>query len=214
MMRTSVACAVMAASLPAAAATVRSARVSIVLSPGACEVTSRLVVDTADPIVLEHRVMLPGGREVPTFVVIGGLAGEPDTAGRTVRLPISLTGLGRNEYTVRYRIAAPAGPPERCPLLVPFVPTDGVTRAVSIEVEVPAGATRLPGEFPAFTWSGQRGTVVVGHLPSFVRVPYAPRGVAIGWRDTLDARRVIDALALVVIAMSTAAWVALRRRRG
>lgn len=156
--------------------------------------------------------MLNPGRAAPEFAVIGGMAGEAETIGRTARVPISLTGSGRNEYSIRYRVAVPGSVVDRCPLLVPSAPADGVTRAVRIEVDLPADARRLPGEFPAFAWDEQHGAVTVGHMPSFVRVPYVPGGAPLTWRDTLDTRRVIDIAALVAIGMSTAAWVALRNR--
>jgi hypothetical protein len=208
-------CAATLAGLPAdaAAATVRSARVSIVFSPQACEVTSRLVIDTAEPEVVEHRLLLAQRSGLPEFVVVGALAGDSDTIGSTVRLPVSLTGSGRNEYTVRYRVALSNAAHGQCPLLVPAAPTDGISRAIRLEVDMPADATRLPGAFPALSWDERRGTVTIGHMPSFVRVPFATRGAALGWRETFDVRRAMDVSAVVTIGIATAAWAALRKRR-
>lgn len=204
--------AVVAASAPAAAATLRDARVTVVFGPGGCDVTSRFAIDTAEPAVVGHRLMV-ASRAVPKFVVIGGLAGVAEAIATSVRLPVSLAGSGRNEYSVRYHASLADATDGRCPLLVPDVPTDGVTRSVLITVDVPAGATALPGGFPAFAWHNGRGTVTISHIPSFVRVRYASPGAAIAWRDTLDPARVIDVIAVSTITVSTLAWVVLRRRR-
>ena len=206
-------CAVMVAALPAAAiaATLREARVTVVFSPHACDVTSRFVLDTPEPAIVEHRVMLSDGR-ASRFAVVGALAGDADIVGRTARVPISITGAGRNEYTVRYSVAFPASAADRCPLLVPSAPTDGLSRTARIEVELPQRATRLPGAFPAFVWSDGRGSVAIAHVPSFVRVPHVAAGAAVRWRDTLDIRRAIDLAAILLIATSTLAWAAYQRR--
>ncbi len=150
--------------------------------------------------------------EVSGVVVVGAIAGPIQMEGPTARLPVSLTGPGRNEYIARYRIRTAEGAIDRCPLLVPSVPTDGVSRSVRIDVEVPQGATVLRSAFPAFTWKDRRGSVTIGHIPSFVRVPHAPRGVPVAWRDTVDPARVVDAAALSTIGLSTLAWIVLRRR--
>jgi len=102
----------------AAAATVRDARVAVVFSPDACDVTSYLVVDTAEPVVVDHRLMLDDERRPPVFAVTGALAGQAETIGRTASLRISLTGAGRNEYMVRYQVDSPAARIEKCPLLM------------------------------------------------------------------------------------------------
>lgn len=196
----------------AAEPTLRDARVAIVLSNEGCDVTSRFVIDTADPQVVDHRLMLGDRDTRPTFVVVGAVVHQDDTVGRTARLLISLTGSGRNEYTVRYRVGLADARVDRCPLLVPATPTDGLTRSVTIVVDVPRGAMKLPGEFPAFTWDGQKGRVMLGHLPAFVRVPLAASQTALSWRETLDVRRVIDISALVVIAFGTVGWMTFRRR--
>ena len=214
MTRAVIACAAMASGVApaAAAAVVREARVLIVFSPGACEVVTRVAVDTAEPAVVEHRLMMDGGGP-PEFVVVGAIASRGEIVSRTVRVPVSLTGSGRNEYSVRYRAPLADATAQRCPLLVPGVPTDGVNRAVRIDVEVPAGATVLPGQFPAFSWSDRHGTVTIGHVPSFVRVPYAPPGAPVSWSDRLDIQRTIDVAAIGTLGVATLAWIALRRRR-
>jgi hypothetical protein len=203
-----------AAAVPAAAlaGTVRDAGISVVFSARGCDVTSRFVLDTSQPEIVEHRLMLSGG-EPPDFVVLGAVGGRAEIVGRTARLPISITGAGRNEYHVRYSASPPGGAPDRCPLLVPSAPTDGLTRAVRIDVEVPVGTRRLPGEFPAFTWTGRRGAVSIGHMPSFVRVPHVAQDAPVAWRRTLDIRRMIDFAAMATIALTTVGWIARRRRR-
>ena len=206
-------CAVVAAgTAPAVAATLRDARLTVVFAPGGCDVTSRFVVDTASPALVEHRLMVSNGA-VPDFVVIGGIAGRADVIARSARLPVSLTGSGRNEYSIRYHVSLDVVADGRCPLLVPHVPTDGVTRSVLITADVPDDAAVLPGGFPAFAWRDRRGTVTISHIPSFVRVRYAPRDAPIAWRDKLDPARVVDVLAVCTIGISTLGWVVLRRRR-
>jgi hypothetical protein len=203
---------VAAATAQASAATVREARVTVVFSDGGCDVRSRFVIDTADPAVVEHRLMTRGG-SVPRFVVLGGIAQRAEVAGRTVRLPISLAGSGRNEYSVRFHVALAADTGHRCPLLVPEAPTDGAERSIRLDVEVPAGAAVLPGAFPSLTWTDRRGTVAISHLPSFVRVPHAAPGARLTWVDRLDVRKLIDGAAVTAVSVSTLAWIALRRRR-
>jgi hypothetical protein len=61
---------------------------------------------------------------------------------------------------------------------------------------------------PAFTWTGSRGVVTLGHVPAVVIVPYAPQGEARGWG--IDS--MMDAFAIAVFAGATAAW-AWRARR-
>lgn len=192
-------------------ATLREARVAVVSSPGACDVTSHLAIDTAEPAFVDHRLMLGDEPRPPEFVVLGALAGQAGTIGRTASLRVSLTGTGRNEYTVRYRVTPHGARQDRCALLVPSVPTDGLSRAVSIAVDVPRGATRLPGEFPAFTWDNERGRVTLGHMPAFVRVPLAMAGAPVRSIDALDVRRAIDVAAMLAIGVATLAWATLRR---
>jgi hypothetical protein len=214
MMRIACVCAIVAAVVPAgaAAATMRDARVTIVFSRGACDVTSRFVVDTPEPVIIDHH-LLSSSNEAPRFAVLAAVAGQTTIVGRTARVPISITGSGRNEYTVRYAVTLPAAAGHRCPLLVPAAPTDGLRRAVHLEVEVPADTTRLPGEFPAFAWDGMRGAVTISHVPSFVRVPHVAAGTAVTWGDTVDVRRIVDIAAFAIIGVSTLAWIALRRRQ-
>jgi hypothetical protein len=193
--------------------TLRDARVVIVVSSDACDVTSHFAVDAVEPVAIDHRVMLAGRAEPPEFVVLGALAGQTSTVGHTASLPVSLTGMGRNEYTVRYRVTPYAPRLDRCPLLVPSVATDGLSRTVTIAVEVPHGTTRLPGEFPALTWESDVGRVTLGHMPAFVRVPIAAAGDRVTSIDTLDVRRAIDIAAALTIGVATLAWVALRKPR-
>lgn len=195
----------------AAAATVREAQVAIALAPHACNVAMRLVVDTPDPTVVEHMLLLDDSVQPPQFAVVGALAGQPVVVGRSARLPISLTGSGRNEYAVRYLVGGRML--ERCPVLVPAAPTDGLARTVTMSITSPPDLRRIPGDFPAFTWSGTRGRVTLGHFPSFVRVPLAPAGAPLTWRQSLDPRRVVDVLALVAIACGSLGWVLYRKAR-
>jgi hypothetical protein len=194
-------------------ATLREARVAIVFSPGACDVTSHFAIDTVEPVAIDHRVMLGDDGRPPEFVVLGALAGQAERIGRTASLRVSLTGTGRNEYTVRYRLIPHGARRDRCPMIVPSVATDGLSRAVAIAVEVPRGAPRLPGEFPAFTWDNERGRITLGHMPSFVRVPLAAAGAPITSIDALDLRRATDVAAILAIGAATLAWLTLRKPR-
>lgn len=193
-------------------ATVRDARVRVEFSPGGCDVAARFVVDTAEPVVVDHHLLM-SGEVAPRFALVGAIPGETTVVGRTARLRVSLTGSGRNEYSVRYSVNLPAAARDRCPLLVPAAPTDGISRAVHLEVAVPAGANRLPGAFPAFAWDGLHGAVIISHMPSFVRVPHVAAGTAVSWRDRLDVGRIVDVAAVAIIGVSTIAWITLRRRQ-
>jgi len=100
----------------------------------------------------------------------------------------------------------------RCALLVPDAPTDGVSRAVEVEVRLPPEGRRLPGEFPALTWYGNAGRVTLGHVPAFVLAPHAAAGMPESWWQTLDTRRAVDLGALALVAAATALWIWRQRR--
>jgi hypothetical protein len=196
-----------------AAATLREARISVAFLPGRCDVTARFVVDTAEPAWIDHRLLLDDNVN-PPFAVTGAVASTGEVVGRTVRLPVSLVGTGRNEYQVHYRSAIAQPQTDRCPLLVPDAPSDGGTRGVELLVTLPPDVVLLPGSFPALAWDDRTGRVSLGHVPSFVRAPHAARGTPLGWRDTLDVQRYVDVAAIVVIAAATLAWAAVRKARG
>jgi hypothetical protein len=110
-------------------------------------------------------------------------------------------------YEFRYRAVQSPARAHRCPIWLPAVPTDGRSKAVRLEVDLPAATT--PGaSMPAFTWTGARGTAALGHLPAVVVVPYTPEGSARGWG--IDA--MVDAFAIAVFAGATAVWTWRARR--
>jgi hypothetical protein len=206
-----IAACVVAWPLRAAAATMREAHVAIQFVAGACDVTARFAVDTADPVWVDHRLLLGDASVAPEFSVTGALASPARIIGRTAQLRVSLVGSGRNEYQVRYRFPVYDAQTDRCSLVVPDVPSDGQTRAVRLTVSLPPGTQRLPASFPALTWESGTGRLSLGHLPSFVRVPHAQPGAALRWRDHFDVARFVDMAAIVAIGAASLAWIVLRR---
>ncbi len=205
------ACAAALAAPAADAATLTSARATIAVgADGACDVRMQFVVEAEAPAVAGHLLLLGDPGSVGAVAVSGAPGGATRTAGRALHVPVSLAA-GRNEYEARYRVAQPAGR-ARCALLVPEVATDGLGRVVRIDTTLPDGATRLPGDFPALAWSGNRGTVDLGHLPAFTSVSYRPAGEAAGALESFDIRRSMDVAAVVVLLGATIVWSVSRRR--
>ena len=188
-----------------AAAVLRSADVTITVSARAsCDVSMSLVVEGAAAV--DHRIEALDGTTIDRLRVEGAAqAGEPRTVGRTQSLMVTPK---PSPYTIRYRVQQPADRATRCPLWLPTTPTDGVTRAVKLQVELPADTT--PGStMPRFTWSGARGAVSLAHLPAFVLLPFAGPGQAPGW----DVSAVMDAAAVSVFVGASGIWL-WRRRAG
>ena len=186
------------AAAPVRAAVLRSADVQIIMaSPTSCLVTMRLTVDDATEV--EHRIEILEGTRVELVGVHGARqVDNVPTIGRTLSLVL------RSEqapYEFSYRIAVPISAAHRCPIWLPTVPTDGRSRAVRLQTELPAGSA--PGtSMPPFTWNGTQGVATLGHLPAVVRVPYTAAGQRPGW--TLAS--VMDGLAVAVFAAATAVW--------
>ena len=82
---------------------------------------------------------------------------------------------GGRRYSLRYAVEQPRSSAGRCPLWIPTVPAEGRSQAVALRVRIPAGATAA-GTMPWLAWVGQEGSATLGHLPAFVRVPYAMPG--------------------------------------
>ena len=101
---------VVASSVRAGAATEREAQIAIAFLAGACDVTARFVVDTAEPSWIDHVLMLAGG-EAPAFAVRGAVSAPVQIVGPTMKLPVSL--------------------------VVPAAPSDGQSRAVRITTTLP-----------------------------------------------------------------------------
>jgi hypothetical protein len=110
------------------------------------------------------------------------------------------------EYELRYSVQRSAEQ-DKCPLWVPAAPADGVSRAVRIRVELPPGMSPR-STMPAFAWNAAGGETTLGHIPAFVRVPYAPAGASSAW----EVVTVMDAATLVVFASASGIWIWRRRR--
>jgi hypothetical protein len=204
MTRAGLACAIGLLLAPAAMAepVVRSAEIRVrFTSPTSCAVDLTLDVDARE---VEHRVeAAPGGRVVLEEVRGAGRVGDVTDVGRTRALSLSPEG---RPYTLRYTVEQPPDRAGRCPLWIPTLPTEGRGRQVHIEVRIPAGATAA-GTMPAFAWSGEEGTATIGHLPAFVRVPFALAGEPAPW----NVGRVMDVVSIAILFAATLAWA--RRRR-
>jgi hypothetical protein len=193
------------------AATLTAMRATVVI-PGSesCEVDVAFEVssDRAGPVV--HRLLVAEPAENVSFAVSGADFGTVARSGRTITLPIGVRE-GATSYRVRYRVAMLG--PHRCPLLVPDAPTSGASRVVALDVQLAAGAQRLPGEFPAMVWSGDTGRATLGHVPAFVLVPHAAAGERPGVWEALDTRRLVDTSAVIFLVAASGIWLSRQRRR-
>jgi hypothetical protein len=188
----------------AAAPVVRSADIKItVTSPRSCDVTMVLAIDGGADI--DHRIETFDGTRIELVAVRGARhVGDVRTIGRTQSLVLQPEA---GSYEFSYHAVQPADREYRCPIWLPAVPTDGRSRAVHLDIDVPATAT--PGaSMPAFTWTGAHGTATLGHIPAIVRIPYALPGEARGW----GINAIVDALAVTVFAVASAIWVWRARR--
>jgi len=195
---------VLIASAAIAAPVLRNADVHItVTSPTSCEVRIALTVDGIREI--DHRVDAAAASRTELIETRGAQrVGEVRAIGRTQSLVLRPD---QPAYEFSYRVRQPEDLRDRCPIWLPAVPADGRSRAVRLQVELPPG-TRPGGSMPAFAWSGNQGSARLGHLPAFVRVPYAPEGVTPGW----SIGSIMDAVAVLAFAVASAVW-AWRRRR-
>jgi hypothetical protein len=210
--RRTIALAVVVAGAGVEAATLTSAHTSIeILGDGTCDVRMRFVATSDAAVISRHHLLVSASTRVDDLSIDGAPAGAVVTQGRTLVVPVSL-GAGETRYTARYQVQQAPGA-GRCGLLVPDVPTGGVTRVVQIDAVIPAGMRRLPGEFPAMTWADGRGTARLGHIPAFAAVPHAAAGESVDWRRSFDVRRTLDTAAVVVLVGASAIWAASRRRR-
>jgi hypothetical protein len=194
---------VAAAAAATAAPSVRSAEVRVEFaSPTACSVDLTVAVGAGE---VEHRLDAPRGSRIELVEVRGAdTVRGPADAGQTKALVLRP---GSQDYTLRYTVEQPPERAGRCPLWIPTVPTEGRMQAVRIVARIPPGATAV-GTMPAFAWSGNEGTATIGHLPAFVRVPYALAGEPRPWNVAL----VMDVVSIVTLAGATLIWA--RRRAG
>lgn len=194
--------AVLAAGLAVAPVlTGADARIAV-LSPTVCAVRLAVTVDGAE--VVEHRLEVLEGAVVGELAVRGAEVASVRTVGRTQALHVRPQAAG---YELSYRIEQPPAGRFRCPLWLPTTPADGRSRAVQLAVTVPAGAAPS-GTMPAFTWNDGVGTATLGHLPAFVRVPYAADGVSTPW----NLARLMDGVSVGVLVIASLLWLTRSRR--
>ena len=198
-----VACVLTASSAVVAAPLLRNADVRVtVTSPTSCEVRMALTVDGAGEI--DHRVETVAGSRTELVETRGAeRVGEVRAIGRTQSLVLRP---GQPAYEFSYRVRQPEDLRDRCPIWLPAVPADGRSREVRVYVDLPQGA-QPGGSMPAFIWSGNQGSARLGHLPAFVRAPFAPEGVTPGW----SIGSIMDAAAVLVFVAASAVWVWRRR---
>jgi hypothetical protein len=192
--------------LPAVAAPVlRGADVLVEFqSPTACVVSLTVTVDDAAQV--EHRVEVVDGARLELREIHGAASmGEARAVGRTRALVVRPEGAA---YTLRYAVEQPPSSAGRCPLWLPTVPADGRSQAVALRVRIPAGATAA-GSMPGLAWVGHEGSATLGHLPAFVRVPYAMPGEP----TPFNIAFAMDVVAIGTLVLASAAW-ARRGRRG
>lgn len=172
------------------------------LSSAICQVALTSVVGGA--ATMEHRIEVTPGTQVEMIALRGGsMERRPADVGRTRAIVVRPAG---GEYTLDYRVSLPPDRVYRCPLWLPAAPADGRSRNVRIEVTIPDGASAA-GTMPSFAWTGSVGTTTVGHLPSFVLVPFAAPGSPRPW----DVSHLMDTVALTTLVLASLVW--LRRAR-
>jgi hypothetical protein len=187
----------------AAPAVLRSADARVaILSPTVCEVRLAVTVDGAAEI--EHRLEVLEGAVVGDLTARGAEVTAVRTVGRTQAVHVRPQTAA---YELSYRVEQPPAGRFRCPLWLPTTPADGRSRAVQLAVTLPVGA-QPSGTMPAFTWRDGVGAATLGHLPAFVRVPYAADGVSAPW----NLARLMDGVSVAVLVVASLLWL-LRARR-
>jgi hypothetical protein len=172
-------------------------------SPTACTVELGVTID--DAVQVEHRVETAEGGRVDLMEISGATpAGPPTDIGRTRALTVRPE---RASYTLRYEVQLPAARAGRCPLWIPTVAADVRAATVRVTTKLPGGA-RAAGTMPTFRWNGDEGTATIGHLPAFVRVPYAMPGETAPW----NIGRLMDIFSIATLVVATLAWARRQRR--
>jgi hypothetical protein len=192
------ACVLSAYAAAIAAPVLRSADLQItVTSPTSCDVAMALAVEGVSEI--EHRIEAFEGSHIELIGIRGARqVGDVRAIGRTQSLVLRPD---QAAYGFHYRVVQPAPRLHRCPIWLPTVPTEGRSRPVRLQIDLPP-ATVAGSSMPAFTWTGVHGAATLGHLPAFVRVPYTRAGEARHW----GIGPVMDALAIAAFAAATAVW--------
>lgn len=162
----------------------------------------KLSVSADGPV--DHRIEIGDAAAIDLSAVRGARQlGAPQAIGRTRSLVLDPD---PQEYEIAYSVRRSVAP-DRCPLWVPAAPADGVSRAVRISVDLPAGSSAR-ATMPAFTWSGAQGTTTLGHVPAFVRLPFGPATDAAPW----DIAAVMDVVTLVIFVGASGIWLWRRKR--
>jgi molybdate transport system substrate-binding protein len=186
-----------------AAPVLRSAEIRVAIhSADACDVAMTIGVESGGTI--DHRIEATASTQIHLTSHRGARRVQPPQAiGRTRSLMLEVAS---REYELAYSVRQPAAS-HRCPLWVPAAPADGVSRAVRIRVELPAGMSPA-STMPAFTWNESTGTATLGHMPAFVRVAYAPTGETPFW----NVSTAMDAITVVVFVSASGIWLWRRKR--
>lgn len=175
------------------------------LSPTSCTVDLAVTVEGTEKV--EHRVEIAEGSRVTLLDVRGATPlGDSRDVGRTRSLVVRPQ---MTTYTLRYEVEQPEHRAFRCPLWIPTVAADGLSRDVHLAVRIPVGATAA-GTMPAFTWTGEEGTSTIGHLPAFVRVPFGMPGTPM----PMNVAGVMDIVSIATLLAATVAWARRRLSRG
>jgi hypothetical protein len=194
--------ATMASSAAMAAPVLRAANVAVTMtSPTSCDVAMALTIDGAGEV--DHRIDAPASVEVVNVRGAQRVA-NVRAIGRTQSLVLRPD---HAAYEFAYRAQQPADRAYRCPIWLPAVPTDGQSRAIRLDVEIPAGAFH-GRSMPALSWTDTHGSTTISNLPAFVRVSYGADREPDGW----DVGQVMDAFAMAVFAGGSAIWVWRKRR--
>ena len=187
----------------AAVPVLRAADVQITItSPTTCMVSMMLTVEGAPEI--DHRIDARSTVIELIDVHAAQRVGDLRSVGRTQSLVLRPD---NTSYEFRYRAQLPDDRQNRCPIWLPAVPTDGQSRAVRLQIDLPPAAVH-GSSMPAFHWTGSHGSTTLGSLPAFVRVSYGSDGESLGW----SIGQVMDAVAVGVFAGASAIWVWRRRR--
>lgn len=201
----------------AAGAVLREARIEIAFtSARVCEVNAAFMVGAGEPVEVEHRLLLLEGAAVALSAADAdaGLrpSAPPVAVGYSRSLLVKLPAAGVHTYSLHYQVSQPEAGAYRCPIWLPTTATDGRSHEIYIQVTLPAGAVPEGGGLPAFAWDDRQGVARTGHVPSFVRVPFHLAGETAG-AGGVNVARLMDAIALTVVAIGSALFVWRRRRR-
>ena len=128
------ACVLSASAAAIAAPVLRSADLQItVTSPTSCDVAMALAVDGVSEI--EHRIEAFEGSRIELVGIRGARqVGDVRAIGRTQSL---LLRPDQAAYGFHYRAVQPAPRLHRCPIWLPTVPTEGRSRPVRLQIDLP-----------------------------------------------------------------------------